>query len=285
VDHFQNLTEAMVSEDEDESELFPTLQDALKLLKPPSVKNMVEKRQEEEEEEEEEEFSLADALRMPRPVLQTSPIASPVKLNRKTSKPYTSKLWSKAAVAGSETTAEQSRPISPPSLTRRVSKNVGMRIWKRGEDVVAASPPATPPTPTTTTIAEHPRSPSTDMEDEHPGPLLMMCTVSNAPLTRKNSKKFRTRLPSKTLAFPKRIMNSEMKLLNESIANKKSRSKLILALLRLKGDYAVKVRFICAVQDYEQTSDKHQKKTKGEMIIHTFVKPGSMFQMNGIPVP
>jgi hypothetical protein len=53
------------------------------------------------------------------------------------------------------------------------------------------------------------------------------------------------------------------------IGNRQKRNRLIQFLLTQKTDVCVKVRFLCAVDEYEQIREKVEKLSKGRKIVAT----------------
>ena len=70
--------------------------------------------------------------------------------------------------------------------------------------------------------------------------------------------------------------------LDDMVSDPKIRTEFISSLADNK-ELAVKVRFVAAVNEYERTSNKTEKKAKGNKIVSMFIQDGSLFQLTGIP--
>lgn len=79
-------------------------------------------------------------------------------------------------------------------------------------------------------------------------------------------------------------VNEQADALEKELIDENSRYDLIDSLLADHADQGhLKVRFVVAVLDFEQTTDKKLKALKGAKIISTFVDPKSHFHLKGIP--
>lgn len=73
----------------------------------------------------------------------------------------------------------------------------------------------------------------------------------------------------------------EMVRLEDMILSAKGRPLLIHDSLKLKGDIGVKVRFITAVDQYDEATSSEDKKRLGSKIVETFVE-GKMFHLTAL---
>ena len=71
--------------------------------------------------------------------------------------------------------------------------------------------------------------------------------------------------------------------LRKVLQNRFTRNRLINKLLPIKADYSVRIRFCSAVEEFESTKDKIEKKQKARKIVTMFVQPGSLFQLSNLP--
>jgi hypothetical protein len=60
------------------------------------------------------------------------------------------------------------------------------------------------------------------------------------------------------------------------------RQRLIELLVPLDGDSSVKVRFCCAVEEWQREKDKKVRNKKAAHIVKMFVRKGSMFRLKGL---
>jgi hypothetical protein len=110
----------------------------------------------------------------------------------------------------------------------------------------------------------------------------MIMNASDEPangygLCKKPSKPLNTRKFSKRIQFLPRLgskekvtvyqMTDAMEKLYLLTADRTKRGVLIQKLLIVKMDACVKVRFLCAVEEYEQIKNKTEKKSKGRKIV------------------
>jgi len=74
---------------------------------------------------------------------------------------------------------------------------------------------------------------------------------------------------------------TEITRLEDAIKNRSSRHRLVDALLTLKDDLSIKVRFVSAVDEFLHAEGKDRRKM-GKQIVKMFINPSSMFHISHI---
>lgn len=96
---------------------------------------------------------------------------------------------------------------------------------------------------------------------------------------RASSRRFKGMSRGKSQKFE---ITEDMMNLQRIICDAGYRQKLIEMLIPLDGDSSVKVRFCCAVEEYQREKDKALKKKKGAQIVKMFARKGSMFRLKNL---
>lgn len=77
-------------------------------------------------------------------------------------------------------------------------------------------------------------------------------------------------------------ITDDMMNLQRIILDPGHRQKLVELLVPLDGDSSVKVRFCCAVEEYQREKDKKIRNKKAAHIVRMFIRKGSMFRLQGL---
>jgi hypothetical protein len=77
-------------------------------------------------------------------------------------------------------------------------------------------------------------------------------------------------------------ITEDMMNLQRIILDQQHRQRLIELLVPLDGDSSVRVRFCCAVEEFQREKDKKLRNKKGAHIVRMFIRKGSMFRLKGV---
>lgn len=84
---------------------------------------------------------------------------------------------------------------------------------------------------------------------------------------------------SKRLPPPIEITDAMIRL-ETVISNQKLKEMFIKRLVSFQGDYMTRIRFIGAIEKYDEVEDKDEQKNRLLKIVEMFLKKGSMFEIN-----